>query len=119
MVLLFFLFFFCRPLHTAPGKVQLPLLMAIGPTQIRVEWVQPLVPNGIILKYEVYQSPSILLTNTTETGSQVVSGLSPSTMYQFFVNVCTAAGCTSSAYASVTTSESGEYTKLYSLNFLS
>ena len=88
--------------------MQPPTLAVLGPTSIRVAWVQPLVPNGVILRYEVYQSPSVLLVNVTAAGSHVVSGLSPNTMYQFLVTVCTAVGCTSSTPAAATTSESGE-----------
>ncbi len=97
--------------------MQSPLLTVLGPTSIRVSWIQPQVPNGVILRYEVYQLPSVLLVNATTTGSHDVTGLSPNTLYQFIVTVCTAVGCTSSVPATASTSESGKYSIVYLVIF--
>ena len=80
-----------------------PALVVLGPTEIQVTWSPPLKPNGDISTY-------LLFLNNEEVFSGIgfeylATGLTPFTVYSFYVEVCNQAGCASSITVFNTTDE--------------
>uniref|UniRef100_A0A8B9SU76 Usherin n=1 Tax=Anas platyrhynchos TaxID=8839 RepID=A0A8B9SU76_ANAPL len=92
-----------RTLEAAPAVVDPPSLQAVSATQVNASWAPPQIQNGDITKY-------ILKINNEEyypgkNLQMLVSNLQPYTQYDFALVACTAGGCTSSIFQSVTTME--------------
>ena len=103
------------PPLTVPEGVLSPAVTALSSSQLRVEWFEPLFPNGLILNYSLLLlSPAEdegarLLTSSPSPGQLEVASLRPFTLYSFLLEVCTTVGCNSSQPGSGTTLESGEF----------
>ena len=91
-------------LEASPTFIDAPVLFVESATVIRVSWLKPVLPNGIITSYNLYQNYSLIYStlNTTFTAENLL----PYTTYQYFVEVCTNGGCTVSEAASSTTFQS-------------
>ena len=87
-----------------PMGVFAPLVLATGTTSLTVVWQEPAMPNGDIIRYSIFFS-SMLLSNETEPGSLVVTGLKPFTTYTAQVEACTEYGCSKSSLSTNTTLE--------------
>lgn len=103
---------------TVPEDIVDPTLSVLSSSEIQITWKVPLTPNGVITEYKVFllypqSGMSISLINHTETGSYVATGLTPYTLYSFYLLVCNSAGCSSSNIVQKTTLESGKYYSLY------
>ena len=100
--------------HTVPEGVLPPTLTPLGPSEIQINWTEPLTPNGIIIRYGVYMvsvglpSSRSLLQFSSEPGSLVVQELLPFTQYGFQLEACTSVGCNNSDIATQFTLESGK-----------
>ena len=93
-----------RTMEAAPSGVSIPMLTALSNSSIRIDWVPPLMPNGIITMYSVTVLPDMINITTVQT-SAMVQNLLPFTLYQATLIACTQAGCTSSMANEVRTLE--------------
>ena len=93
-----------RTMEAAPSGVSIPMLTALSNSSIRIDWVPPLMPNGIITTYTVTVLPDMINITTIQT-SVMVQNLLPFTLYQVTIIACTQAGCTSSMPNEVRTLE--------------
>ena len=93
-----------RTMEAAPSGVSIPMLTALSNSSIRIDWVPPLMPNGIITMYSVTVLPDMINITTVQT-SAMVQNLLPFTLYQVTLIACTQAGCTSSMANEVRTLE--------------
>ncbi|XP_072096619.1 uncharacterized protein [Mobula birostris] len=57
------------------------------PTQLKLAWSPPAEPNGVIKCYVLYRGDMAI--ETTSEQSCIVSGLTPSKTYEFYVCACT------------------------------
>ncbi len=95
----------------APQGLTPPILTTINATTIQVSWLPPVQPNGVITMYQAFRrSPGSstnesVFSNSTNRGF-TDSDLLPFTEYTYFIQACTAAGCSSSLSTSITTVES-------------
>ena len=102
---------------TVPEDIVDPILSVLSSSKIQITWEAPLTPNGVITEYKVFllypqSGISVSLINNTETSSHVATGLTPHTLYSFYLLVCNSAGCSSSNIVQKTTLESGKYYSL-------
>lgn len=79
-----------------PVGVARPTVLASSATSLTITWQEPDMPNGDIILYSIIFS-SMLISNETDPGSLVVTGLKPFTLYTAQVEACTEYGCTKSA----------------------
>lgn len=93
-----------RTMEAAPSGVNSPLLAALSNSSIRIDWVPPLMPNGIITMYTVTVLPDMINITTLQT-SVTVQNLLPFTLYYVTILACTQAGCTLSEPNEVRTLE--------------
>ena len=91
-------------LEAFPTIVDVPVIFVESATVIRVSWLRPLQPNGRIVNYNLYQNNSLI--NSSLNTTYTVEDLLPYTLYQYFVEACTSAGCTASEAVSSTTMQS-------------
>lgn len=80
-----------KTFESAPEDVLAPLLTPVSPFAINITIVVPLKPNGLIIRYELYQD-SNLVKNDTSLHFQS-AGLQPYSRHTFRVRACTAKGC--------------------------
>ena len=85
----------------APTGLSNPNVTALDGYSVRVQWSQPLIPNGQIQYYEVYRNGSKIQTLSTLVF--VDSKLSPATTYRYSIRACTVGGCATSGVVSVVT----------------
>lgn len=90
-----------------------PLLEAVSSTSVRVTWIEPSTPNGVIVLYRVLAVSLVsgeqrLLLLSGSVGQELVEGLQPYTEHGFLLEACTTVGCNASQVASVFTLESSE-----------
>ena len=97
-----------------PGSQSPPSVVAINSTAVSVSWEVPSQPNGVIVKYEIFQRSSpfsgsgVSVKNVSEdTLSFVVGRLQSFTYYEFSVAAFTGAGGTQSEWKRVLTDEAG------------
>ncbi|XP_016350129.1 usherin-like, partial [Sinocyclocheilus anshuiensis] len=77
-----------------PEGIAAPVVSVLGPRALRISWVVPAKPNGIIREYRINQSTvGVIHTHTEGEMAYNVTGLEPHTNYSFIVVACTAAGC--------------------------
>lgn len=87
-----------------PEGVQKPSLQTLSSTSVRITWVQPLTPNGRILRYIISRDGTKIYNSTTPS-SFIDTNLKPATSYSFTVEVCTVFDCVMSDAATATTFE--------------
>ena len=96
-------------LDAPPIGVYPPVVENITSVSLSVLIVPPLVPNGMLTEYRLYQDG--IQIRSTVPGSQTstvvfrVTSLQPFTVYMFHAEVCTARGCNSSQAVSPHTGE--------------
>lgn len=91
-----------------------PTLMTINSTAIEISWSEPSQPNGVIVKYEIFQRNSPFSGNGFSVGnvsgdvlSFTVGDLQPFADYEFSVSSFTSIGGVQSDWTRVTTQEAG------------
>ncbi|KAI5940642.1 Usherin [Manis javanica] len=80
-------------------------VVIINSTAVRVIWTSPSDPNGVITKYSVYVNNKLYKTGTNVPESLVLRDLSPFTIYNIQVEVCTKYACVKSNGTQITTME--------------
>ena len=94
-----------------PQGVQAPEIVSVTSTSIALLIRPPLSPNGVITVYNIYSGNGVLagevVPTDTDTQAAVFTALNlrPFTAYTFFVEACTASGCTSGPEAQFRTAE--------------
>ncbi|XP_028580478.2 usherin [Podarcis muralis] len=84
-----------------PETVQPPTVTALSAVALRLSWVAPRKPNGIIREYQISQmGKGLIYTDTAGKMQHTVSDLQPYRNYSFTLTACTFAGCTSSRTSS-------------------
>ena len=89
-----------------------PNAEAINSTAIKLKWNEPFLPNGIIIKYELYRYSSSstktpVLVFVTGEKQWIDNGLLTYTLYRYSVIACNLIGCTNfSSIVSVMTKSS-------------
>lgn len=94
-----------RTTQAAPSGVYPPALEAESALAIKISWVTPDKPNGIITQYQVYEFGDSSPIYTGQDMTLTVSGKAPFSKYSFYISACTSEGCTQSAPAEVRTKE--------------
>lgn len=94
-----------RTTQAAPSGVQPPALEAESALAIKISWLMPDKPNGVITQYQVYEVGDSSPIYTGQDMTLTVSGKEPYSKYSFYVSACTNKGCTQSAPAEVRTKE--------------
>ena len=75
-----------------------PVAVVLSSSSIRLSWSEAATPNGVVLRYRLYdETTATILHVATRPGQFVVSGLRAFTEYKFLVEVCTSAGCANSS----------------------
>ncbi|XP_052056319.1 usherin [Apodemus sylvaticus] len=83
-----------------------PEVVVINSTAVRVIWTSPSNPNAIVTESSVYVNNKLYKTGTDAPGSLVLEDLSPFTIYDIQVEVCTKdAACVKSNGTQVSTAE--------------
>ncbi len=95
-----------QTLEGIPEGIDPPTLTVLSAYSVRVLWVEPATPNGMVVRYEAVivrlESEQIIVEeisvfNTTgDVFTAVVSNLTPFTIYNFIIRACTSGGCGSS-----------------------
>ncbi|KAK3093068.1 hypothetical protein FSP39_010666 [Pinctada imbricata] len=76
-----------------PESFDPPLTGAVGSKYVDITWLRPLVTNGVIKEYKIYQNNKYKITVNGNNTSVRVEGLTPFTPYTFSVEACTMGGC--------------------------
>lgn len=96
-------------LDAPPTGVYPPMIENVTSVSLSVLLVPPMVPNGMLTEYRLYQDGirirSTVPQSQTSTVIFRVTGLQPFTTYVFHAEVCTAGGCNSSQDVSAQTGE--------------
>ncbi|XP_053139313.1 usherin [Hemicordylus capensis] len=82
-----------------------PEVVIINSTAVRVIWTSPSNPNGVVTEYSVYVNNKRYKTGMNAPGSFLVGDLSPFTIYDIQVEVCTVYACVRSNRTQITTVE--------------
>ncbi|KAM5206303.1 usherin isoform 2-T2 [Hipposideros larvatus] len=82
-----------------------PEVVIINSTAVRVIWTSPSNPNGVITEYSVYVNNKLYKTGMNVPGSLILRDLSPFTIYDIQVEVCTTYACGKSNGTQFTTVE--------------
>lgn len=93
-----------RTMEAAPSGVSTPMLTALSNSSIRIDWIPPSMPNGLITMYTVTVLPNMINITTLQISINV-QNLLPFTLYQVTILACTQAGCTLSIPSEVRTLE--------------
>ncbi|KAK1793453.1 hypothetical protein P4O66_011830 [Electrophorus voltai] len=96
----------CTTLHGEPDGVFPPEVVILNSTSARVLWAAPLFPNGAVTRYSVYLDGQFYTSTGNTSGSLLLGGLLPFTIYDVQVEVCTVYACVLSNGTKVTTVES-------------
>ncbi|EHB00446.1 Usherin [Heterocephalus glaber] len=88
-----------------PQGMQPPEVVIISRTAARVIWSTPSDPNGAVTEYSVYVNNKLYKTGMDVPGSLILRNLSPFTVYDIQVEVCTQYACTKSNGTQITTVE--------------
>lgn len=86
-------------------------IIDVSSSEIRLKWLPPQKPNGIIVAYEVlYKNVDTLFKKNTSTTNIILRDLKPYTLYNISVRCYTRQGHgnQSSSFLSIRTSETGE-----------
>nr|XP_031294235.1 usherin [Camelus dromedarius]XP_031294237.1 usherin [Camelus dromedarius] len=82
-----------------------PEVVIINSTAVRVIWTAPSNPNGVVTEYSVYVNNKLHKTGINVPGSFLLRDLSPFTIYDIQVAVCTKYACVKSNGTQITTVE--------------
>ncbi|NP_067383.3 usherin precursor [Mus musculus] len=82
-----------------------PEVVIINSTAVRVIWTSPSNPNAVVTESSVYVNNKLYKTGTDAPGSFVLEDLSPFTIYDIQVEVCTKDACVKSNGTQVSTAE--------------
>ncbi|XP_074661048.1 usherin-like [Tubulanus polymorphus] len=93
-----------RTEESAPEGVQAPNVTSPSPQELVVTWRVPTLPNGNVVRYELYHNGKLVYTNTRRYYQ--ISNLQPWSVHQFYVKACTVKGCGTSPTTTVRTQES-------------
>ncbi|KAM5300669.1 usherin [Glossophaga mutica] len=88
-----------------PQGMLSPEVVIINSTAARVTWMSPSHPNGVVTDYSVYVNNKLYKTGMNEPGSFILRDLSPFTVYDIQVEVCTQYTCVKSNGTQITTME--------------
>ncbi|XP_041108645.1 usherin [Polyodon spathula] len=88
-----------------PEGVFPPKVVTLNSTAVRVIWTSPSNPNGVVTEYSVYVNDKQHKTGMSSSGSFVLGGLLPFTIYNIQVEVCTMYACVKSNGTQITTVE--------------
>ena len=83
-------------LEDNPVNFAAPTLEALSATEISLQWVPPLMPNGIITHYLVTILPVSIQIRTTQLAVNVTN-LLPFTLYTVNIDACNSIGCVTSS----------------------
>lgn len=104
-----------RTEQAPPTSQPAPNISSLSDTELLLQWDAPTEPNGIIIRYEVFQREApfqgngmLIQTVDGSTHSLVVDGLQPFTIYQFRVESHTQPGGTPSEWSEGRTGEAGK-----------
>jgi len=89
--------------QSIPEEISAPTLEVTSPSEVRVSWNSPVIPNGIITEYRVVRNNSVI--RSTLDRSFLDTGLLPFTEYSYSITACTIAGCGNGSMAAVRTIE--------------
>ena len=78
----------------APSEQGPPVISNITSRSLLASWFPPDTPNGLILRYELYRNSSLVFNGTERVFND--TGLSPYSLYTYFIIVYTAGGSTRS-----------------------
>ena len=81
---------FVRTLESLPGFTSPPVATVVNSTALRVTWAEPVVPNGVIVRYEVRRGGAVVFSGAALTF--VEGGLGPDQPYSYTVQAYTAVG---------------------------
>ncbi|XP_025748029.1 usherin [Callorhinus ursinus] len=82
-----------------------PEVVIINSTAVCVIWTSPSNPNGVVTEYSVYVNNKLYKTGMNVPGSFILRDLSPFTIYDIQVEVCTKYACVKSNGTQITTVE--------------
>ncbi|KAG3258086.1 usherin, transcript variant X1 [Ictidomys tridecemlineatus] len=82
-----------------------PEVDIINSTAVRVIWTSPSNPNGVVTEYSVYVNNKLYKTGMNMPGSFILRDLSPFTIYDIQIEVCTKYACVKSNGTQITTVE--------------
>ena len=83
-----------RTLESAPTGIPPPEITAIGSSILLVKIFPPASPNGVVIRYSLFQDDILVLDNwRTVENNYLADNLKPYSQYVFQVQVCTANGC--------------------------
>ncbi|ELW55473.1 Usherin [Tupaia chinensis] len=82
-----------------------PEVVIINSTAVRVIWTSPSNPNGVVTEYSIYVNNKLYKTGMNVPGSFILRDLSPFTIYDIQVEVCTKYACVKSNGTQITTVE--------------
>ncbi|XP_053463887.1 usherin [Nycticebus coucang] len=82
-----------------------PEVVIINNTAVRVIWTAPSNPNGVVTEYSIHVNNKLYKTGMNVPGSFVLGDLSPFTIYDIQIEVCTKYACVKSNGTRVTTVE--------------
>nr|XP_004672060.2 usherin [Jaculus jaculus] len=82
-----------------------PEVVIINSTAVRVIWTSPSNPNGVVTEFSVYVNNKLYKTGMDVPGSLILRDLSPFTVYDIQVEVCTEYACAKSNGTQVSTVE--------------
>ncbi|XP_071962430.1 usherin-like isoform X2 [Antedon mediterranea] len=94
-------------LQAKPEGVSNPVVTPISSMSMRVTWVEPSVPNGVLQDYKIYLTGVELPIYVTAPNrfEYIHNDLTPFTQYEYTLEACTEAGCTASNPVTSTTLE--------------
>ncbi|XP_040841245.1 usherin [Ochotona curzoniae] len=88
-----------------PQGMPPPEVVIINSTAVRVIWTSPSNPNGVVTEYSVYVNNKLYKTGMNVPGSFILRDLSPFTIYDIQIKVCTKYACVRSNGTQITTVE--------------
>ncbi|XP_019935888.2 usherin isoform X2 [Paralichthys olivaceus] len=88
-----------------PEGMSAPEVVPVDSTTVRVLWSPPLWPNGAVTGYYIYVNDRLHGSVDNSSGSYLLGGLLPYTVYNVQVEVCTVYACVRSNVTQTTTVE--------------
>jgi len=89
--------------QSIPEQIPVPTLEVTSPSEIRISWNSPAIPNGIVTEYRVVRN-GIVIRSTLDRFF-VDMGLMPFTEYRYSISACTISGCGNGSATTVRTTE--------------
>ena len=86
-----------------PDGISAPDIEVVNSSTLLVTWQEPLMPNGIIIRYILTQNSTVVFNDLAL--SYLASDLEPFTAYSYAIMACTAEGCGSSNRSTAMTLE--------------